>query len=340
MSWRAAVIGCGRIGCAFDDDPKRTEISTHAGAYVKTPGVELIAIADLDRAKLDRYGDKFGVSARYQDHRELLRLESPDIVSVCTWSATHAAIVRDAAEGGVRAIFCEKPIADDPADARAMVALCDRLGVLLLVNHKRRFSPFHQAIAAFLRSGRLGVVQQATVYYVSGVANTGTHLFDLLRLYFGDVVFVEARRSHRPSPLPDDPNVDGMLWFESGFPTVLQACDTASYYMLEIVVLGTEGRLRINTGTHEVVEYEVAAPSVYTSDYRDLVPAPSPFPNVEARPRVMLDSVAHLVACLEGTASPLCSGQDGLRAVEIIQALTASAGHGGQRIDLREKSTV
>ena len=31
--YRAGVIGCGRIGCAFDDDPKRGYVSTHAGAY-------------------------------------------------------------------------------------------------------------------------------------------------------------------------------------------------------------------------------------------------------------------------------------------------------------------
>jgi predicted dehydrogenase len=340
MSWRAAVIGCGRIGCAFDDDPNRTQISTHAGAYANTPGVDLVALADLDPATLDRYGDKYGVPGRYLHHRALLQRESPDIVSVCTPSSSHAAIVRDAAESGVKVIFCEKPLADGGADGRHTVALCDRLGVLLLVNHKRRFSPLHQAIAAFLRAGRLGNIQQATVYYVSGVANTGTHLFDLLRLYFGEVSFVETHRSHRLSPLHGDPNVDGVLWFERGCPVILQACDTASYYILEIVILGTEGRLRIETGTHEAVEYETAVPSTYASECRDLVAAPSPFPDVEARPRVMLDSIAHLVACAEGTAAPLCSGLDGLRAVEIIEAITASADRDGQRVDLRVESTA
>jgi predicted dehydrogenase len=333
-TWRAAVIGCGRIGCAFDDDPARTQISTHAGAYRRVPGVELVALADLDQAKLDRYGDKFGVAGRYRDYPEMLRSESPDIVSVCTWSASHEAVVRDAVEAGVKAIFCEKPMADSAEVARRMHALCESRGVVLLVNHKRRFSPFHQAVGRFIREGGLGAVQQVTVYYVSGVANTGSHLFDLLRLYFGDIAWVETRLSHRRSPLPDDPNVDGVLWCAQGFPVVLQACDTASYYILEIAILGSEGRLRIKTGTYEAVDWESAQPSAHASEYRELVQAAAPLPQVDQRPEVMIAGVAHLVACLEGKATPLCGGLDGARAVEMFEAVKASADRGGERIVL------
>lgn len=330
--WRAAVIGCGRIGCAFDDDPNRTQVSTHAGAYRRTPGVELVALADLDRARLDRYGDKFGVAGRYVDYLEMLRRESPDVVSVCTPSATHAAVVRDSVEAGVKAVFCEKPMADSAADARAMHALCESRGVVLLVNHKRRFSPFHQAVAGFLGAGRMGEIQQATVYYVSGVANTGSHLFDLLRLYFGDVAWLETRLSHRTSPLAGDPNVDGVLWCEQGFPVILQACDTASYYILEIAILGTEGRLRIKTGTFEAVEWEEARPSAHATEYRELVPAVPPIPPVDARPEIMIAGVTHLVDCLEGVARPLCGGMDGVRAVEMFEAVKSSASRDGARI--------
>jgi UDP-N-acetylglucosamine 3-dehydrogenase len=272
------------------------------------------------------------VNGRYLDYREMFRRETPDAVSICTWSGTHAVVVRDAVAAGVKAIFCEKPMADSAIDARAMNTLCDSRGVTLLVNHKRRFSSFHQDVAAFLRAGRLGAIQQVTVYYVSGVANTGSHLFDLLRLYFGDVAWVETRMSHRRSPLADDPNVDGTLWFDQGFPVVLQACDTSSFYVLEIVILGADGRLTVKTGTHDAVIWEEARPSEYASEYRDLVVAASPLPPVEARPQIMLAGVANLVACLEQTAAPLSSGMDGVRAVEMFEAVKASAARDGERI--------
>ena len=65
--YRAAIVGCGRIGCAFDDDPCRGYVSTHAGAYKRTPGVELVALSDIDAARLHKYADKFEVCGRYID---------------------------------------------------------------------------------------------------------------------------------------------------------------------------------------------------------------------------------------------------------------------------------
>ena len=108
--YRAGIVGCGRIGCAFDDDTSRGYVSTHAGAYHQTPGVDLVALADLDQAKLDKYGAKYGVPGLYQDVNQMLAQESLDILSICTWNDTHRAIVRGAIDAGVKAIFCEKPI--------------------------------------------------------------------------------------------------------------------------------------------------------------------------------------------------------------------------------------
>ena len=333
MSYRAGVIGCGRIGCGFDDDPRRRQVSTHAGAYRRTPSVELVALADLDEAKLARYGERLGVMGRYRDYRAMLDRERLDILSVCTWNHTHREIIEAAVESGVKAIFCEKPIADSLADADAIIERCAERGVLLLVNHKRRFDPFHQRIAEALRSGALGRIQQVSCHYTSGLANTGTHLFDLLRMYFGDVVWLQGLPSASGSGRAEDPNVDGWLQFAAGFPAAIQACDVSSYYLVEVHVLGTKGRWQINTGTSEALRCEIAAPSAHTIEYNDLQVAPPPIAANEA-PEYMLQGVRHLVECLTANATPLCSGEDGRKALEIVCALRESAAEGGRRIEL------
>src|SRR5207247_338612 len=139
--YRAAVIGCGRIGAGFDDDPRRGFVSTHAGAYARTDGVRLVALADLDHEKLGRYGRKFEVPGLYADAGEMLARERPDIVSVCTATSTHLTLVRAAADAGAKAVFCEKPIADSLAAADEMIRVCRDRGVLLMVDHQRRFAP-------------------------------------------------------------------------------------------------------------------------------------------------------------------------------------------------------
>jgi len=334
--YRAAVIGCGRIGAAFDDDPRRGFVSTHAGAYARTDGVRLVALADLDRQKLDKYGRKFEVPGLYANAVEMLASERPDIVSVCTATATHLDLVKSAAEAGVKAIFCEKPIADTVAAADEMVRHCRDRGVLLVVDHQRRFASVHRQWAEWLHSGGLGELQQVTCYYTAGVANSGSHLFDLLRLYLGDATWVQGRESRNPSRIADDANIDGWIGFRRGPVAAIQACDVSAYMLFELTLLGSTGRLRVKRAGLEF-EYEAARPSERFAEYRELVPTPTPVPADQSQ-EYMQAAVAHIVSCLRTGGRPWSSGEDGRAALEIICALRESAAAGGKRIDLSEVS--
>lgn len=337
MTYRAAIVGCGRIGCGFDDEPQRGYVSTHAGAYKRTPGVELAALCDTNPRALDRYGEKFAVPGRYSDFDAMLEAEKPDILSVCTWTETHRDLVVKAAQAGAKAIFCEKPIAQGLSAAESMIQECAARGVVLLIDHQRRFDRLHQDIAAYLRTGKLGRIQQVTCYYTAGVANTGTHLFDLLRFFFGEVKWAEGTQSQNPSGNEDDPNIDGWLQFENGPLVTLQACDVRNYTIFEMNILGECGRLRLMSHGF-ACQFESAGQSTRFSGYRELLPAAPPV-SVSQSPEFMLQGVAHLLACLREGKPPLSSGLDGRRALEVICALRESANAGGRRIGLPLESS-
>jgi predicted dehydrogenase len=55
------VVGAGYIAQAF-----------HIPNYVNHPGVNMAGVADVDRAKLDEVGKKYGVKKLFTDYRELL----------------------------------------------------------------------------------------------------------------------------------------------------------------------------------------------------------------------------------------------------------------------------
>lgn len=329
--YRAAIIGCGRIGCGFDDDPRREHVSTHAGAYTRTPGVELVALSDVDDAKLKQYGEKFRVRGLYHDYNEMLRREAVDVLSVCTWSQTHLQITRDAVAAGVKAIFCEKPIADSLENAEAMVRCCAEAGVLLMINCQRRFDAMHRQLASLLRDGKLGKVQQVTCYYSGGITNNGAHLFDLLRFLFGEMAWVQGTLSQNPSSNPHDPNVDGWVKFRSGLLATVQACDSSEIAIFELNILGTEGRLSVRRFGFDL-QFEEARQSEQFSEDRDYYPAPPPLEL--GSQEFMLQAVAHLVDCLQHGRPPACSGEDGYRALEAIVGMLTSAHDGGQRVVL------
>ncbi len=116
---KSAIVGCGRIASGFDDDPKRkSSIATHAGAYKFLKNeVDLICASDIDELKLKNFGEKWDIKKLYVDYKEMLAKEKIDILSICTWASSHFEICKEAVNNGVRAIFCEKPIAESLAEA-------------------------------------------------------------------------------------------------------------------------------------------------------------------------------------------------------------------------------
>jgi len=294
--------------------------------------VELIALADLDQASLERYGRKFCVNGLYTDYRQMLSQEQLDILSICTWNDTHREIVENAVRAEVKGIFCEKPIAESLASADAMIQQCAANGVTLMIDHQRRFDRFHQDVAAYLREERLGQIQQVTCYYTAGIINTGSHLFDLLRLFFGEVEWVQGIYSNNSSQIPNDPNVDGWLQFDNGARAAVQPCDVRHYTIFEINILGALGRLRITSHGFEA-QFEQAQESTRFAGYRELHSAKTPLDPSGPR-EFMLQAVDHLLDCVQREQRPQCSGEDGRRALEIICALRESADADGRRIRL------
>lgn len=335
--FRAGIVGCGRIGSQFDDDPKRKFISTHAGAYSAVDDVELVAACDLDKEKLARCGQRWQIPSLYQDYREMLRNETLDILSICTWNSTHLDITREAVHHGVRAIFCEKPIADSLKSADEMLKLCNEKGVILQIDHKRRFDKFHQEIKNFLQAGRLGRIQQVTFYYVSGIANAGSHMFDLLRFFFGDIDWVQAIYSQNESHNPDDPNIDGMVKFKNGMVGSIQSCDVQEFYIFEMDCIGTKGRLNITRDGFDLDFYEVRQSQLFSEDM-DLFHSASPI-NSDTPREFMIEAVRHLVECLTEGKKSLSSGEDGRAALELICAFYESARADGKRINLPLKDS-
>jgi len=312
--YRAAIIGCGRIASLFADDKKRRGVVTHAQAYRAHPKTELIAACDLDRKRLTHFGRRWNVKALYDDLDAMMKKERPDLLSVCTGNSNHEAIVRQAVRRGVKGIICEKPISDSLEAADRMIRLCRKKNVPLLVNYSRRYNELHHRLRAILAGGGLGDIQTVSCYYTAGVMNTGTHLFDILRFFFGDVSWV---CSHPDKILKaPDPTFDVYLYFKKGFGCTISTLDVAHYMQFEIDIYGTRGRIRIEDSGMRAQFWGTTAHQVY-SGYKTLEPRKVVTAGFSHNFLAMIDN---LVAACEGKQKPYCSGEDGRAAFEIAAA--------------------
>ncbi len=156
--YRAALIGCGRVGFMLERDALRPRPCTHAGGVTAHPDFELAAGCDIQPERIEDFGRTYGISGGhlYRDAEELIDRESPDLLCIATWTQSHDEIVRKACRAGIPAVICEKPMAVTYARAKSMVAAARRSGTMLIINHSRRWSPEYRTIRRAVREKRYG----------------------------------------------------------------------------------------------------------------------------------------------------------------------------------------
>lgn len=311
---RCAIIGCGRIGCGFDDAPGKNLIRTHAKAYYLNPKTDLIALCDVDEKKLRKYGKKYSVKYLYKNSVEMFRSQNLDCISICTLADTHFDLVKIAIDNGIKGIIIEKPISNSLSSTKTIIELCKKNKVLLTVNHQRRFIPSYQNLATLIQRKNFGEIQHVNVYYGGGIANTGSHIFDVLRLFFGEVKSIIAKKSKNKSPNNHDPNLNICVEFKNGILCNIIALDNNNYGIAEMEIFGTKNRLDINLITNEIKFFKV---SKKFQDYKRLIktqePLNSSFPSTDIRL-----SIKNLTESIMKGKKLLCTGEDGYFSLELI----------------------
>ena len=159
-TFRTALIGCGWWG---------KNILREA---IKSQRCKLVALADVDANVLevaqDQMSDLTGDKAKiYQDYRELLEKEKPDIVIIATPDHWHALITIAALQAGAH-VFVEKPTGHSVNESRAMLRVARAVDRQVQVGLHRRIGPHHVSGMEFLKSGKVGEVGMVRLFAHGG----------------------------------------------------------------------------------------------------------------------------------------------------------------------------
>lgn len=158
---KLGLIGCGWYGLVDVD------------AAFKVGGVEVVGVCDVDSDHLAQAADKIASlqAARprtFKQHRDLLALEGLDAVIVASPPQWHALQLIDVVGRGLDA-YCEKPLAYDIRECRAMARAVAQSGRIVQIGFQRRHSPVFNAVRQYLREGRAGkiICAEATINYTA-----------------------------------------------------------------------------------------------------------------------------------------------------------------------------
>ncbi len=324
--YRVGIIGCGR--------PWKSEGASgfgmshfHARGYADSPYSEIVALSDLELSHAEAFQERHGGDALYTDYHEMLANERLDMVSICTWPHLHAGMVIDAAEAGVRAIHCEKPMAPTWAKAKHMARVCDERGVQLTFNHQRRFGPEFRQARELLRSGAIGELVRLEGS-CGNLFDWGTHWFDMFFFYNEErgvewvLGQVEPSGGKSIFGIQVEGQAISQFQFENGVIGVLTT-SMAEGWPLSTRIVGTDGIIEAALRTDPLRVWAKGSPGweVVTLEGENSLEA------------TVARGVVDAVDALREGREPELSSRKVLKATELIFATYESARRGG-RIDL------
>jgi predicted dehydrogenase len=338
---RIAVAGAGLIG-------QRHIEEVHA-----SDTAELAAVVDPGPAGPE-LAEKFGVPL-YQSLGGLFDRATPDGVILATPNQLHVDGSLECVAAGVPVIV-EKPIGDTVEGALRLVEAGEKAGVPILTGHHRNYSPVMAKAREIVASGWLGpivaVVGTALFYKPDDYFDVGggwrrqpgggpillnlIHEVNNLLALVGDIVRVQAVTSNATRGFPVEDTAAMVFTFANGALGTFLLSDTAasarsweqtsqenaSYPSYDdedcYHIAGTTGSLSVPTmrvkafpGTRSWWE-----PFDTATEYID-------------RSDPLANQVTHFAAVIRGEAEPICSGRDGLKTLQVVDAVLEAARTGG-----------
>ncbi len=124
---KVLVVGLGNMGMS------------HALAYSRIEGFEVSGLCTRNIESIDLPGS-LRQAKRFTEYEEALAALKPDVVSINTWSDTHAAYAIKAMEAGAH-VFVEKPLADNVVDAERVIETAIRTKRKLVIGYILRHHP-------------------------------------------------------------------------------------------------------------------------------------------------------------------------------------------------------
>ncbi len=249
-----AVLGAGRMG------------QTHIRNIASLPNTNLVVVADPVPA-LAQAGREIGGAKRAStDPMAAIHDDDVEAVVIVTPTNTHAAMIEAALRAG-KAVWTEKPIAQELSDTRKIVDLWRETGLPVQVGFMRRFDPGYARAKELIVAGDLGRIEQFHAYsrdtfpppleflLTAGGSflDMSVHDLDLARFLVGEVEEVHAWASvlydERFAKADDWDTSVAMLKFRNGALGVVETARHSEWgYDIRAEVMGSVGKVSVDAG--------------------------------------------------------------------------------------------
>lgn len=125
--------------------------------------VKIVAVSDVSEETARKAAEKFEVPHRFSDYKQMLELDSIDVVDICTPNFLHKQPAIDAFQAG-KHVLVEKPLALNAVEGQEMVDAAHKAGKKFQIALNNRFAVGPQAVKRFIDEGKLGEIYYARAH--------------------------------------------------------------------------------------------------------------------------------------------------------------------------------
>jgi predicted dehydrogenase len=261
LKMRIGLVGAGRVA------------STHAAVLGRSPGVEIVAVADPRVGAAEHLASEVGARAFHSLSQALTEI-ALDAVDIVAPHDLHHRLATEALQSGVH-VFMDKPIAADVAQARDICELASRRRLVLAVCHNLLFHPALHRGVELVRSGVLGRPTRAEAWSTGWLdlppwdfrrdrlatgggawVDGAPHLVYVLEELLGPIGKLLATAGRAPSRLGGEDTAVGHASFTSGAVATVTVgysdcpagpdVEWPEGWGLGVNLIGTEGRVLVD----------------------------------------------------------------------------------------------
>lgn len=345
QSVRLALLGLGLVGLR------------HANAIIAHPGVELVgAVEPGKRGRQEAAA--LGVKC-FDTLADLVKEAAPDGIIIATPTPLHIEQAMSCVQLGIP-VLIEKPLATSADEARTLVDAAEAQNVSVLVGHHRRYNPLIERAREVIQSGGIGEVRavQATCWFykpnayfdeapwrkqqgAGPISVNLVHDVDLIRHLCGEIATVRAVAAPSRRGYENEDVAAAVFEFENGAVGTITVSDSiAAPWSWELtsrehpiypptpencyLIGGSKASLSIpdlRVWSHDGAEPDWWSPISATCLTR-------------AAADPLVNQITHFASVVRDGAEPFVSGREGLRTLEVVEAIQTAAAT-GHTIDLR-----
>ncbi|MEQ9505799.1 MAG: Gfo/Idh/MocA family oxidoreductase [Hyphomonas sp.] len=306
--------------------------------FSELPDARVHTVVDLNPKLLELVNKRFPVSKTTTDFQEMLRDPEVDAVAIATPVKTHFPLAMEALKAG-KHVWLEKPMAETPQQAKALVDEAEKRGLVLHVDHTFIYTGAVRKIKELIDSGDLGKI----LYFdsmrvnlglfqrdVNVISDLGVHDFSILDYLFNEhpVAVSASGINHFPGTPENLAYIT--LFYDSGLIAHANVSWLAPVKLRQILIGGSK----------RMITYDDLEPSEklkiydkgvsFTDDPQKIQEMRVGYrtgdmwaPKLDGSEALRVEG-EHFVDCVINGKTPITDGRLGLRVVEVLEAATNS----------------